>query len=139
MVAQSEARRKRLESVLCVDDEEDIQKIVMASLQRIGGLQVHVCSDPRVAVSKAREIMPDLILLDYFMPGLDGAALFKLLRADAKLAHLPVVFLSASATKASIAALRELGPAGILSKPFGVRELPKQVFDIWDTHNAPDV
>ena len=131
MIATSDDRR-RLESVLCVEDEEDIQRIIMASLHRVGGLRVHLCSDPRHALRKAREVTPDLILLDYFMPGLDGAEVFKSLKADPELAGIPVVFLTASATKGSAQTLQALGPAGILFKPFNVRELPQKVFDIWN-------
>ncbi len=126
------AKRKRLECVLCVEDEEDIQYIVKMSLERIGGVSVHVCGDPRFALQKAREVAPELILLDYLMPGIDGATLFGQIQTDPELARIPVVFLTASAGKDQAERLRALGAAGVLFKPFNVHELPQKVFEIWN-------
>jgi CheY-like chemotaxis protein len=123
---------KRLESVLCIEDDEDVQRIVEISLQRIGKIRVHLCADPRLALDRARELAPDLILLDYLMPGLDGAAVLKLLQADPDLVRIPVIFLTASATKANAEMLGSLGAAGVLFKPFNVRELPQKILAIWN-------
>ena len=124
--------RKRLECVLFVEDEEDIQRIVKMSLERFGGVCVHVLSDPQLALQKAREVAPDLILLDSVMPGLDGHTLFKRLHADPDLARIPVVFLTAGATRDRVENLQALGAAGVLFKPFSVRELPQKLFEIWN-------
>jgi len=70
----------QLRCVLSIDDEEDIQSIIRISLERIGGITAHFCNDPREAMAKAREVRPDLILLDFLMPALDGATLFKRLK-----------------------------------------------------------
>lgn len=126
------SKRKRLERVLFVEDEEDIQRIVKLSLERAGRLVVYLCGDSRLALQKAREIAPDLILLDYLMPGLDGATLFKQIQDDSGLARIPVVFLTASASGVNAEYLRSLGAAGVLFKPFGVRELPQKLLEIWN-------
>ena len=125
-------KRKRLECVLCVEDEEDIQRVIKMSLERLGGLCVQICGDPQRALESARKVAPDLILLDVLMPGLDGATLFKQFQANPDFARIPVVFLTASATREKAESLRALGAAGVLFKPFNVRELPQKLFEIWN-------
>jgi CheY-like chemotaxis protein len=117
---------------LCVDDEKDFQSIIKISLERLGGIKTHFCADPRNAMATAREIRPDLILLDFVMPGLDGATLFKHLQADAELALIPVVFLTATMTGPEARNLNLLGAAGVLIKPFDVLGLPRKLSEIWD-------
>ena len=122
-----------LKCVLSVDDEEDIQSIIKISLERLGGIQAHFCTDPQLAMARAREVKPDLILLDFVMPRLDGATLFKRLQADADLARIPVVFLTAVMTGPEVRNLNFLGAAGVLIKPFDVLELPRKLSAIWNT------
>jgi CheY-like chemotaxis protein len=120
-----------LKCVLCVDDEADFQSIIKISLERLGGIQTHFCTDPQQAMAKAREVKPDLILLDFVMPVLDGATLFKRLQADPELAPIPVVFLTAVMTGPEARHLNTLGAAGVLVKPFDVLELPRKLSRIW--------
>jgi CheY-like chemotaxis protein len=105
---------------------------VKRSLEHFGGIRVHVLGDPQLALAKVRELAPDLVVLDYLMPGLDGVTLFKQLQADPDLARIPVVFLTASAEKDKAESMRALGAAGVLIKPFNVRELPQKLFEIWN-------
>lgn len=126
---------RQLKCVLCVDDEEDIQTIVKISLERLGDIKVHFCTDPQHAVARAHEVTPDLILLDFLMPGLDGATLFKRLQADPDLARIPVVFLTAVVVGPKTKDLLTLGAAGVLFKPFDVQELPRMLSAIWNELN----
>lgn len=126
---------RQLKCVLCIDDEEDFQSIIKISLERLGGIKAHFCTDPQDAMARAREVKPDLILLDYLMPRLDGATLFKRLQADADLASIPVVFLTAVMTGPESRSLSQLGAAGVLIKPFDVLELPRKLSSIWGALN----
>jgi CheY-like chemotaxis protein len=128
-------KTKQLKSVLCVDDEVDFQSIIRISLERLGGIQAHFCTDPQLALAKAREVKPDLILLDLMMPVLDGATLFRQLQADPDLASIPVVFLTAVMTGPEARNLHTLGAAGVLTKPFDVLELPRKLSAIWKALN----
>ena len=128
-------KSRPLKCVLCVDDEEDFQSIIRISLERIGGITAHFCTDPQLAMARAHEVKPDLILLDLVMPGLDGATLFKRLQADADLASIPVVFLTAVMTGPEARNLNFLGAAGILVKPFDVLALPHKLSAIWNELN----
>lgn len=126
---------RQLKSVLCIDDEEDLQSIIRISLERLGGIKSNFCTDPRQAIARAREERPDLILLDFAMPGLDGATLFKQLQADPEVASIPVVFLTAVMTGPDARNLSLLGAAGVLTKPFDVLNLPRKLCAIWDAQN----
>jgi CheY-like chemotaxis protein len=126
----------KLECVLCVDDEVDFQSIIKISLERLGGIKTHFCTDPQGAMAMAREVKPDLILLDFMMPGLDGATLFKRLQADPDLARIPVVFLTAVMTGPDARSLNLLGAAGVLVKPFDVLQLPRKLSEIWNGLNT---
>jgi CheY-like chemotaxis protein len=122
---------RQLNSVLCIDDEVDLQSIIKIALERLGGIKAHFCTDPLQGVAKAREVKPDLILLDLMMPGLDGATLFGHFQSDPELASIPVVFLTAVMTGPAARNLETLGAAGILIKPFDVLELPRRLSAIW--------
>ena len=126
---------RQLKCVLCVDDEEDFQSIIKISLERLGAIKAHFCTDPQDGMARAREVKPDLILLDLMMPKVDGATLFKRLQADADLAQIPVVFLTAVMTGPEGRNLDSLGAAGILVKPFDVLELPRKLSEIWNALN----
>jgi len=131
-----QAECRQLKCVLCIDDEEDFQSIIRISLERLGGIRAHFCSDPRLAIAKAREVRPDLILLDFLMPRLDGATLYKQLQAHPDLAEIPVVFLTAVMTGPDVRNLHMLGAAGVLTKPFDVLGLPGKLSAIWDSLNT---
>ena len=128
---------RQLKCVLCVDDEEDFQSIIRISLERLGGIKAHFCTDPHFAMARAKEIKPDLILLDFMMPGLDGAMVYKNLQDDPELSRIPVVFLTAVMTGPDVRNLNRLGAAGVLTKPFDVLELPRKLAAIWNGLNNP--
>ena len=70
-----------LNRVCYVEDDEDIQRIVRMSLERVGKMTVEVVSDPLVAIERMRAFKPELVMLDWMMPGMDGPALFRKMRA----------------------------------------------------------
>lgn len=120
-----------LNKVCYVEDDEDIQRIVRMSLERIGKMQVKIVADPTVAIDAILAFQPDLVLLDWMMPVLDGPALFRQMRARAELRGLPVVFITAKASQRELDELRKMGAAGVLSKPFSPKDLPEQLRAIW--------
>jgi PAS domain S-box-containing protein len=104
--------------VLIVDDEPDIRRIARLSLARLGGMEVIEASNGDEGLDLARDERPDAILLDVMMPGRDGPSTLAALRADARTAAIPVVFLTAKAMRAEVDRLRSLGATGVLTKPF---------------------
>jgi len=121
-----------LSRVCYVEDDEDIQRIVRLSLERIGKLTVEIVGDPNLAIERMIAFKPDLVLLDWMMPGLDGPALFRKMRDVPATSALPVVFITAKASDRELAELMALGAAGAISKPFAPKDLPDQLRAIWN-------
>ncbi len=104
--------------VLIIDDEADVRFVVKVSLGRIGQMDVVQADNGEEGVALAKKERPEFILLDMMMPGMDGMATFKALRADPETAGIPVVFLTAKAMASEVLKLEALGAKGVLLKPF---------------------
>ena len=108
--------------VLIVDDELDHAEICAALLRR-RGYKVAVAISGLDAIELAHVLKPDLILLDLFMPAVDGFSTAASLREHPDTTNVPIVFLSACADAASWKRAGELAGAPFLSKPFHAAEL----------------
>jgi CheY-like chemotaxis protein len=113
--------------VLIIDDEADIRRVARLSLARIGGMDVLDAGSGAEGTEKAAAEAPDAILLDVMMPGQDGPATLRALRADPRTAAIPVVFLTANAMPDDVARLLAMGVRGVLNKPFDPLTLPAQL------------
>jgi CheY-like chemotaxis protein len=112
--------------VLVVDDDDDVREVTTFSLELIGGYEVFDANGGVAAIELARRHRPDLVLLDVMMPGMDGPATFRALRADPETAHIPVVLLTAK-TPVALDQEENDGLAGIISKPFDPRALVAEI------------
>jgi len=121
-----------LNRICYVEDDEDIQRIVRMSLERIGKMTVEVVGDPMVAIDRIAAFKPDLVMLDWMMPGMDGPALYRKMLETPETSSLPVVFITAKASQRELDELRKLGAAGTISKPFSPKDLPEQLRAIWN-------
>jgi len=108
--------------VLIVDDEIDHAEICAALLRR-RGYNVAVAISGNDAIELAHALKPDLILLDLFMPAVDGFSTAATLHEHPDTTNVPIVFLSACADAASWTRVGELGAASFLPKPFHAQEL----------------
>ncbi len=112
--------------ILVVDDEPDVTELVGYRLRR-EGYDVEVINDPLLIMGKAREFNPDLFILDIMMPELDGLKICRMIRADPKLSHVPIVFLTAKGeTEDRIRGL-EGGADDYIAKPFDAKELALRI------------
>jgi CheY-like chemotaxis protein len=116
-----------------VEDDEDIQRIVRVSLERVGKMTVAVVGDPTQAIQTMAEFRPDLVMLDWMMPVMDGPTLFRQMKLRPETSALPVVFITARASQRDLEELKALGAAGTISKPFSPKDLPDQLRAIWTT------
>jgi PAS domain S-box-containing protein len=108
---------RREHTVLIIDDDPANLGIISASLED-NGLQVLVARDGESGLQKARYAMPDLILLDVLMPGLDGFEICSRLKEDKATKNIPVIFMTAlTATKEKINGF-EAGGVDFITKPF---------------------
>jgi DNA-binding response OmpR family regulator len=120
-----------LNRICYVEDDEDIQRIVRMTLERVGKMTVEVVGDPTLAMEAIRAFQPDLVMLDWMMPKLDGPSLFRQMQAQPETQALPVVFITAKASQRDLDELMKMGAAGTISKPFSPKDLPDQLREIW--------
>jgi CheY-like chemotaxis protein len=120
-----------LQRVCYVEDDEDIQKIVRLTLERVGKFTVEVVGDPLLAIEAMKTFKPELVMLDWMMPGMDGPTLYRRMREVPEVRDIPVVFITAKASEKELNELRALGAAGTISKPFSPKDLPEQLRSIW--------
>jgi CheY-like chemotaxis protein len=101
------------------------------SLERIGKMTVEIVGDPTAAIDAMTAFGPDLVLLDWMMPGMDGPTVFRAMKERPETRALPVVFITAKASQAELAEVVALGAVGAISKPFSPKDLPDQLRAIW--------
>jgi two-component system, cell cycle response regulator len=122
-VPASGRRQKPL--ILVVEDDEDA-RIVLTELLR-PRYDVDAVGDGETALKRAAELNPDLVLLDLFLPGMDGFGALTGLRRNSKTADTPVIFLSAQGDAETKSQGLSLGAADYLAKPFSEQELMARV------------
>jgi CheY-like chemotaxis protein len=120
-----------LNRICYVEDDEDIQRIVRMSLERVGKMTVEVVGDPTMAIEAMTSFKPDLVMLDWMMPKMDGPAVFRQMKLRPETRALPVVFITAKAAQRDLDELTAMGAAGTISKPFSPKDLPDQLREIW--------
>ncbi|MDD3581902.1 MAG: response regulator transcription factor [Desulfobacca sp.] len=114
------------ERILVVEDEEDILELVRYNLSR-EGFRITGVTSGEEGLKTARSMLPDLVLLDLMLPGVDGLEVCRVLKHDAKTQHIPVVILTAKGEEADIVAGLELGAEDYITKPFSPRVLIARV------------
>ncbi len=123
-----------LRRLLYIEDEPSIQAIVKLALEEIGQFTVHSCTSGSEAISTGADFMPDLILLDVMMPGMDGPTTLKALRQLPELATTPVIFMTAKNSPEEIASLKAQGAIAVITKPFDPLTLCDEIQGAWHTH-----
>lgn len=112
--------------ILIVEDEPAIQDLITVNLSHAGHV-VRCAADAELAHHMLRDWMPDLLLLDWMLPGISGLEFTRLLRSEARTRDIPIILLSArDAERDKIAGL-EVGADDYITKPFSARELLARV------------
>lgn len=101
-----------------MDDDALLRRLGEYALSEVGGMSVELASDGAEALAAVERAVPDAILLDYMMPGMDGDEVLAVLQASSRTRDIPVVFLTAIDNADELQALHDAGAAGCLSKPF---------------------
>jgi len=114
------------ESVLVVDDERDILELVKYNLDK-EGYQVTVVATGEDALAATRTKMPDIVILDLMLPGVDGLEVCRRLKADPKTRSIPIVMLTAKGDEADVVTGLELGASDYVTKPFSPRVLTARI------------
>lgn len=113
--------------VLVVDDDSSIREVARMALELVGGWEVFTAVAGPEGVARAKELLPDAILMDVMMPGMDGPTAIGHLRADDSTREIPVILLTAKAGGSDRRDFSDLQLAGVLAKPFDPMTLSADV------------
>jgi two-component system alkaline phosphatase synthesis response regulator PhoP len=113
-------------TVLIVEDDEDIQQLVGYNLIKAGFL-VEYGDSGEQALEKINNQIPDLLLLDLMLPGMDGKELCRIIRTDSQLTDLPIIMLTAKGEESDIITGLDLGADDYIAKPFSPKILISRI------------
>ncbi|HLF01364.1 MAG TPA: response regulator [Anaerolineales bacterium] len=116
----------KVSTVLIVDDDREIVRLIETALSA-KGYNVQMAYDARQGLALALSDPPDLILLDYYLPGKDGLALLRDLRAASNLTDVPVIMITARPSSELVNEVKQYDVASFLVKPFDIDLLIERV------------
>jgi two-component system, cell cycle response regulator DivK len=116
-------------SVLVVEDHPVNQRL-LGFLLESAGFTVHAAADAHDALRLLETVLPDLILMDIQLPGVNGLELARLIRADARLQQVPIVAVTAYAMKGDEEKARAAGCNGYIPKPIDVESFIPRLMDL---------
>lgn len=114
--------------VVVVDDDDDDQELFANTLEMLNIPSNHIpFTEPALALEKliGKEIVPDIIFLDYNMPKLNGKEFLSVIKSEPHLQHIPVIMLSTSSNPQTIEELLQAGAMNFFTKPSRLEELKK--------------
>ena len=123
--------------VLLVEDEEAIREMVNFSLTR-AGFDVTEAADASIAQSKIAESLPDIVLLDWMLPGISGIDLARRWRQDSKTQNVPIMMLTARGEEEDKLRGFDIGVDDYMTKPFSTQELIARIKAILRRQNKTE-
>ncbi len=124
--------------ILVVDDFATMRRILLNLLKELGHIKVHEAEDGEKAlrVLRSADVKIDFVITDWNMPVMDGLQLLQEIRGDERLAHLPVLMVTAEAKKENIVAAAQAGADGYIVKPFTAATLKEKLEKILSKKGA---
>jgi len=104
-------------TILIVDDESDILEFISYNLNK-EGFNVHSAKSGNEALGIISDIIPDLVLLDVMLPGINGFEVCQKIKNAPETSHIPVIFLTAKKTREDEERGHDVGAAAYITKPF---------------------
>ena len=126
-----------LNRILHVEDDEDILMIARLALADLGGFEVLQCSSGAEALEKAQAFRPDLLLLDFMMPGMNGFGALRAIRKDPSTQHIPVVMISGNEHATEQFYANKIGADDFMKKPFSRFEVFAHIELLLDAERMP--
>jgi two-component system, OmpR family, alkaline phosphatase synthesis response regulator PhoP len=112
--------------ILAVDDEQDILSMLKMRLEA-SGYEIITASDGNTAYNTAKAEIPDLIILDLMLPGMDGYQVCRLLKFDEKYKQIPIIMLTAKGQQEDKDWGAKAGADCYMTKPFEAKELLNKI------------
>lgn len=122
--------------ILIVDDFSTMRRIIKNLLRDLGFSNTHEADDGATALPMLKGGDFDFLVTDWNMPGMQGIDLLKAVRADAKLASLPVLMVTAESKRDQIVEAAQAGVNGYIVKPFTAQTLKEKIDKIWERIEA---
>lgn len=124
-------------TILVVDDEPDIVELVRFHLEQ-EGYEVVSAGEGRDALEKARNLLPDAIILDLMLPGMSGLEVCRLLRQQDRTSHIPILMLTARSEETDVVVGLEIGADDYITKPFSPRILLARLKAVLKRRRPPE-
>lgn len=111
-----------MQKILIVEDEQDIVELLEYNLRK-AAYETIIAYDGQSALNILNKIKPDLILLDWMIPKIDGIEVCKKIKNNLELTHIPIIMVSAKSEEFDTVLALEIGADDYVSKPFSTKEL----------------
>lgn len=125
--------------ILVIDDEDSVREIIQISLESVAGWDILTASSGNEGLRIAESEHPDAILLDVMMPYMDGPTTFKQLQATVGTCDIPTIMVTAKAQPHEQQEFRNLGVAGVITKPCLPQELVHDICKILNWSPIPEL
>lgn len=112
--------------ILIIEDSPTIVSLLRNRIED-SGYETIAANDGESGLQMIKEKMPDLIILDVKMPGMDGFEVCRIVKGDPNIKDIPIVFVTASAQKSDIEKYREVGGSGYITKPYEGKALVDEI------------
>jgi len=126
-----------MQKIWIVEDEPDIANLVAHHVRK-EQFGADIFSDGESFLESLKSEMPDLVILDLMLPGVNGLDICKMLRADERTSNVPIIMLTAKDTEADIVRGLEFGADDYVVKPFSVSELMARIKAVLRRSESPD-
>lgn len=120
------------ETILIVEDNP-LNLELVSDILEAHGYEVHKATSGKEAISQVEDNIPDLVLMDIQLPGLDGLTVTGIIKDKPETAHLPIIALTAHAMRGDEEKARQAGCDGYISKPIDTRALPETIRNFLDS------
>ena len=136
VVGVRNAESMQKQTILVVEDEKSIADVVIYNLEK-EGFDVHLARDGRDGLLRAQDLIPDLIVLDLMLPGMDGLQVCRSIRSDSRTAEIRILMLTARAEETDEIVGFNMGADDYVTKPFKVRPLIHRIKALLRRNDAP--
>jgi len=116
--------------VLVVDDDPAIVEMLVELLERDGRFEVQTAATGFDAGLRTKEFRPDVIVLDYMLPDINGNGVIRSIRSDATMSDVKIIIVSGVVSRGDVANLLECGADDFMQKPFSIEQLVKRITEL---------
>ncbi|HOK94975.1 MAG TPA: response regulator [Anaerohalosphaeraceae bacterium] len=125
--------------VLIVDDDTEIVELMVDVLSRDGRFEIRTASSGYDAGMQTQQFMPDVIILDYMLPDVNGNIVCQTIKRNPDFENIKIIIVSGVVNQDEIQALLNAGAAEFLKKPFNIAELVDKILSVVDQSNLSSV